>query len=69
MIRIDAIWLAVDPMDMRAGTDTALARVGQVFGAARPHHAYLFANKRAKVASNWMHWLWVCPGSVSAKLA
>ncbi len=47
MIRIDAIWLASEPLDMRAGTDTALARVVQVFGAARPHHAYLFANKRA----------------------
>lgn len=32
---------------MRAGTDTALARVVKVFGAARPHHAYLFANKRS----------------------
>ena len=47
MIRIDAVWLAVDPMDMRAGTDTALARVVRVFGAARPHSAYLFANRRA----------------------
>lgn len=47
MIRIEAIWLAADPLDMRAGADTALARVVQVFGAARPHHAYLFANKRA----------------------
>lgn len=47
MIRIDAAWLAVDPMDMRAGADTALARVVQVFGAAHPHHAYLFANRRA----------------------
>ena len=27
MIRIDAIWIATAPMDMRAGTDTALARV------------------------------------------
>jgi transposase len=34
-------------MDMRAGTDTALARVVKVFGAARPHQAYLFANRRA----------------------
>jgi transposase len=32
---------------LRAGTDTALARVVKVFGAVRPHHAYLFANKRA----------------------
>jgi transposase len=47
LIRIDAIWLATEPLDMRAGTDTALARVIKVFGAARPHHAYLFANKRA----------------------
>lgn len=45
MIRIDAIWLASEPLDMRAGTDTALARVVKVFGAARPHHAYLFANR------------------------
>ncbi|MBN0301270.1 IS66 family insertion sequence element accessory protein TnpB, partial [Pseudomonas aeruginosa] len=34
-------------MDMRAGTETALARVVQVFGAAQPHCAYLFTNKRA----------------------
>lgn len=47
MIRVDAIWLAVDPLDMRAGTETALARVVRVFGEARPHHAYLFANARA----------------------
>jgi transposase len=47
VIRVDAVWLAVQPLDMRAGTETALARVIQVFGAARPHHAYLFANKRA----------------------
>lgn len=47
MIRIDAIWLAVEPLDMRAGTEAALARVVRVFGAARPHHAYLFANRRA----------------------
>jgi transposase len=47
MIRIDAVWLSAAPLDMRAGTDTALARVVAVFGAARPHHAYLFANRRA----------------------
>ena len=34
-------------MDMRVGTDTALARVVKVFGSAHPHQAYLFANKRA----------------------
>ncbi|VVN98810.1 IS66 family insertion sequence element accessory protein TnpB [Pseudomonas fluorescens] len=47
MIRIDAIWLATEPLDMRAGTETALARVITVFGAAKPYYAYLFANRRA----------------------
>jgi transposase len=47
VIRIDAAWLAVESLDMRAGTEAALARVVNVFGAARPHHAYLFANRRA----------------------
>jgi transposase len=47
VIRVDAVWLAVAPLDMRAGTESALARVVNVFGAARPHHAYLFANRRA----------------------
>lgn len=51
MIRVDAIWLAVEPLDMRAGTETALARVVRVFGEARPHHAYLFANARANRAT------------------
>lgn len=47
MIRVEALWMAVEPLDMRAGTEAALARVVAVFGAARPHHAYLFANRRA----------------------
>ena len=47
MIRVDAVWLAVEPLDMRAGTDTVLARIVNVFGEARAHHAYLFANRRA----------------------
>ena len=46
-MRIDAVWLSVVPLDMRAGTESALARVVHVFGAARPHHAYLFANRCA----------------------
>lgn len=36
LIRIDAIWLATEPVDMRAGAETLLARVVKVFGAARP---------------------------------
>jgi len=46
MIRIEAIWLAVEPVDLRMGLDSALARVVAVFGAAQPHWAYLFANRR-----------------------
>ena len=47
MIRIDAMWLAVEPIDMRAGGDRLLARVVQVFGGATAHHGYLFCNARA----------------------
>ena len=47
MIRIEAVWLAVEPLDLRIGMDTALARVVAIFGAAQPHHAYLFTNRRA----------------------
>ncbi|MBS0499088.1 MAG: IS66 family insertion sequence element accessory protein TnpB [Proteobacteria bacterium] len=47
MIRIDAVWLAVEPMDMRAGAERLLASVVKVFGAAQAHHGYLFANARA----------------------
>ena len=44
VIRINAVWLAVEPVDMRAGIEALLARVVQVFGAAKSHHGYLFAN-------------------------
>jgi transposase len=47
MIRIDQLWLAVEPLDMRAGAERLLARVVQVFGSAQAHHGYLFANARA----------------------
>lgn len=42
---VEAVWLAIDPLDMRSGNGAALARVVNVFGLARPHHAYLFANR------------------------
>ena len=59
MIRVDAVWLAVEPLDTRAGTEAARRRVVTVFGAARPHHAYLFANRRANdgdlpIDNNWV---------------
>ena len=63
MIRIDEIWLATEPLDMRAGPDTALARVVQVFGSARPHCAYLFANKRGNRMKVLIHdglGIWLC---------
>jgi transposase len=63
VIRIDAAWIAVEPLDMRAGVDTALGRVVKVFGAARSHHAYLFLNRRAnrlKVFVNDGFGLWLC---------
>ena len=46
MIRIDAMWLAVQPIDMRSGAERLLAQVVQVFGSAQAHHGYLFANVR-----------------------
>jgi transposase len=47
LIRVESVWLATIPLDMRAGTDKALAQVVRVFGRAVPHHAYCFANRRA----------------------
>jgi transposase len=49
------VWLACEPLDMRAGTESALARVVNVFGEARPHHAYLFANRRANRMKALVH--------------
>ena len=63
MIRIDAAWIAVEPLDMRAGVDTALARVVSVFGSARSHHAYLFLNRRSSRLKVLVHdgfGLWLC---------
>ena len=63
VIRIDAAWIAVEPLDMRAGVDTALARVVKVFGEARSHHAYLFLNRRSNRLKVFVHdgfGLWLC---------
>jgi transposase len=85
VIRIEAIWLAVEPLDMRAGTEAILSRVVQVFGAARPHHAYCFANRRASRLKVLVHdgigiWLaarrlhqggfvWPRPGADTAQIS
>ena len=55
MIRIDALWLATAPIDMRMGTERLLARVVQVFGAAQAHHGYLFANARGNRMKLLLH--------------
>jgi transposase len=47
VIRVDAVRMAVEPLDMRAGTEAALARVVTVLGEARPHQAYMFSKRRA----------------------
>lgn len=63
MIRIDAVWLAVEPLDMRAGTEAALARVVRVFGEARAHHAYVFVNRRSNRIKLLVHdgiGIWLC---------
>jgi transposase len=63
MIRIDAIWLSTAPMDMRCGTEVALARVVTVFGSAKPHNAYLFANRSANRMKALVHdgiGIWLC---------
>ena len=68
MIRVDAVWLAVAPIDMRAGdmragTDTALAPVVAVFGCAQAHHAYVFTNRRGNRIKVLVHdglGIWLC---------
>ena len=63
MIRIDAVWLAVEPLDMRAGTEATLARVVRVFGEARAHHAYVFVNRRSDRIKLLVHdgiGIWLC---------
>ncbi|GAB1391172.1 IS66 family insertion sequence element accessory protein TnpB [Rubrivivax sp.] len=48
MMRIDAVWLALGASDLRGGIDSLLALVLRAFaGGAQPHHAYVFANRRA----------------------
>ena len=48
MIRVDTIWLALGASDLRGGIDRLLAMVVHGFAlGAQPHHAYVFANRRA----------------------
>ena len=47
MIRVDALWLCTQPMDMRCGSERLMAHVVHALGSARAHHGYVFANARA----------------------
>src|SRR5690606_17885666 len=63
MIRIDEIWLSTQPMDMRAGMDTAMAQIMKAFGSIKPHCAYLFCNKRGHRMKVPVHdglGIWLC---------
>lgn len=63
VIRIDETWRATEPLGLRAGPDTALARVVKVFGTARPHCAYLFTNRRGNRMKVLIHdglGFWLC---------
>ena len=62
VIRVDQWWLATEPVDMRTGADRLLAQVIQMLGAAQPHHAWLFANRRGnrlKVMVHDGHGIWL----------
>ena len=68
MLRIDEAWLSTEAMDMRAGMDTLLSRVVLIFGAAQPHHAYLFANARGsrlKIFIQDGFGMWMCTRRLS----
>jgi len=85
LIRVDEVWMAAQPLDMRMGSEAALARVVSVFGAAHPHHACVFANRRANRMKALVHdgigvWLvarrlnagkfvWTSDGSVNLRLS
>ncbi len=85
MIRVDEVWMAAQPLDMRMGSEAALARVVKVFGAAHPHHAYVFANRRGNRMKALVHdgigvWLvarrlnagkfvWASEGSANLRLS
>ncbi|WP_353506640.1 IS66 family insertion sequence element accessory protein TnpB [Variovorax flavidus] len=50
MIRIDALWLCTQPLDMRvmrAGAERLIAHVARALGSALADHGYVFANARA----------------------
>ena len=69
MIRIDALWLATTPIDMRMGAERLLAQVVLVFGSAQTHHGYLFANSRGNRMKLLLHdgWHVVCDPAAQSR--
>jgi len=62
MIRVDQLYMAVEPLDMRGGMDRFLSRVVGKFGSAKPHTAYCFINRdrnRIKVLVHDGFGLWL----------
>lgn len=70
MIRIDAVWLALGASDLRGGIDALLGAVVRGFAdGAQPHHAYVFANRRAdrlKVLVYDGAGMWLCTRRLQA---
>lgn len=70
MMRVEAVWLALGASDLRGGIDSLLALVLQAFSAgAQPHHAYVFANRRAdrlKVLLYDGSGMWLCTRRLQA---
>lgn len=44
VISMDIIWLSTGQLNMCAGTKTLLARLVNMFDAARSHHEFLFVS-------------------------
>ena len=55
LICIDALWLAAEPIAMRASAEQLRARVMQVFGSAQAQHRYLVANTWASRITLLVH--------------
>ena len=60
MIRIQQYWMAVEPIDMRAGMETVLGKVVAVFGSAQEISIFVWLLKkgslRAQSLPNRWHW-------------
>lgn len=61
MIRVDAVWLAIEPIDLRLGPESALARVVTVFGAAHPHRRAPILILLAFVLMPFVYWIFRKP--------